>query len=174
MGARNSAVVVDLPRCGPMLSPRVPNLVPIPGPRIERETPGQRPRSNYGHPQAASAAWLLSRAEAASSSIIESVRPSARGLAAAEADLSTPGDEPFWDDEEPYGPELETLRHAQATDHALAIAACAVPRPGTARCRRSRPVVPRLSYLLAAIGFGGPPTRKEHDAKHEGSRRGAA
>ena len=29
--AGNSAVVVDLPRCGPMLSPRVPNLVPIPG-----------------------------------------------------------------------------------------------------------------------------------------------
>ena len=51
MGARNSAVVVDLPRCEPMLSPRVPNLVPIPGPRMERETPGQRPRPNYGHPQ---------------------------------------------------------------------------------------------------------------------------
>ena len=34
------------------LSPRVPNLVPIPGPRMERETPGQRPRPNYGHPQA--------------------------------------------------------------------------------------------------------------------------
>ena len=33
MGAGNSAVVVDLPRWGPMLSPRVPNLVPIPGPR---------------------------------------------------------------------------------------------------------------------------------------------
>ena len=51
VGAGNSAVVVDLPRCGPMLSPRVPNLVPIPGPRMERETPGQRPRSNYGHPR---------------------------------------------------------------------------------------------------------------------------
>ena len=51
MGAGNSAVVVDLPRCGPMLSLRVPNLVPIPGPRMERETPGQRPRPNYGHPQ---------------------------------------------------------------------------------------------------------------------------
>ena len=38
--------------CGPILSPRVPNLVPIPGPRMERETPGQRPRPNYGHPQA--------------------------------------------------------------------------------------------------------------------------
>ena len=34
-----------------MLSPRVPNLGPIPGPRVERETPGQRPRPNYGHPQ---------------------------------------------------------------------------------------------------------------------------
>ena len=53
VGAGNSAVVGDLPRCGPMLSPRVPNLVPIPGPRMERETPGQRPRPNYGHPQAA-------------------------------------------------------------------------------------------------------------------------
>ena len=52
MGAGNPAVVVDLPRCGPMLSPRVPNHVPIPGPRMERETPGQRPRPNYGHPQA--------------------------------------------------------------------------------------------------------------------------
>ena len=31
VGAGNSAVVVDLPRCGPMLSPRVPNLVPIVG-----------------------------------------------------------------------------------------------------------------------------------------------
>ena len=50
MGAGNSAVVVDLPRCGPMLSPRVPNLVPIPGPWMQRETPGQRPRPNYGHP----------------------------------------------------------------------------------------------------------------------------
>ena len=54
MGAGNSAVVVDLPRWGPMLSPRVPNLVPIPGPRMERETPGQRPRPNYGHPQVTS------------------------------------------------------------------------------------------------------------------------
>ena len=53
MGAGNSAVVVDLPRWRPMLSPRVPNLVPIPGPRKERETPGQRPRPNYGHPHAA-------------------------------------------------------------------------------------------------------------------------
>ena len=52
VGAGNSAVVVDLPRWGPMLSPRVPNLVSIPGPRMERETPGQRPRPNYGHPQA--------------------------------------------------------------------------------------------------------------------------
>ena len=52
VGAGNSAVVVDLPRWGPMLSPRVPNLVPIPGPRMERETPGQRPRPNYGHAQA--------------------------------------------------------------------------------------------------------------------------
>ena len=53
VGAGNSAVVVDVLRCGPMLSPRVPNLVPILGPRMERETPGQRPRPNYGHPQAA-------------------------------------------------------------------------------------------------------------------------
>ena len=52
VGAGNSVVVVDLPRWGPMLSPRVPNLVPIPSPRMERETPGQRPRPNYGHPHA--------------------------------------------------------------------------------------------------------------------------
>ena len=31
VGAGNSAVVVDLQRCQPMLSSRVPNLVPIPG-----------------------------------------------------------------------------------------------------------------------------------------------
>ena len=31
----NSAVVVDVLRRGPMPSPRVPNLVPIPGPRME-------------------------------------------------------------------------------------------------------------------------------------------
>ena len=43
VGAGNSAVVVDLPRWGPMLSPRVPNLVPIPGPRKERETPWSAP-----------------------------------------------------------------------------------------------------------------------------------
>ena len=52
VGAGNSAVVVDLPRCGAMLSPRVPSLVPIPGPRMARVTPGQRSRPNYGHPQA--------------------------------------------------------------------------------------------------------------------------
>ena len=52
VGAGNSAVVVDLPRCAPMLSPRVPHHVPIPGPRMERETSGQRPRPNYGHPHA--------------------------------------------------------------------------------------------------------------------------
>ena len=53
VGAGNSAVVVDLPRSGPMLSPRVPHHVPIPGPGMERETPGQRPRPNNGHPQGA-------------------------------------------------------------------------------------------------------------------------
>ena len=53
VGAGNSAVVVDRSPCGPMLSPRVPHHVPIPGPRMERETPGQRPRPNYGHPQPA-------------------------------------------------------------------------------------------------------------------------
>ena len=50
VGAGNSVVVVDVLHCGPMLSPRVSSLVPIPGPRMERETPGQRPRPNYGHP----------------------------------------------------------------------------------------------------------------------------
>ena len=58
VGAGNSAVVVDLPLCGPMLSPRVPHHVPIPGPRMERETPGQRPRPNCGHPQAPFSAWF--------------------------------------------------------------------------------------------------------------------
>ena len=53
VSAENSAVGVDVARWGPTLSPRVPNLVPIPGPRMERETPGQRPRPNYGHPHAA-------------------------------------------------------------------------------------------------------------------------
>ena len=62
MGAGNSAVVVDLPRWGPMLSPRVPNLVPIPGPRKERETPSQRPRPNYGHPQAGPTWFIMSPA----------------------------------------------------------------------------------------------------------------
>ena len=52
VGAGNSDVVVDLSLCGPMLSPRVPHHAPIPGPRMERETPGQRPRPNYGHPHA--------------------------------------------------------------------------------------------------------------------------
>ena len=52
VGAGNSAVVVDLSLCGPMLSPRVPHHVPIPGSRMERETPGQHPRPNYGHPHA--------------------------------------------------------------------------------------------------------------------------
>ena len=50
-------MVVDLPRCGPMLSPRVPHHVPIPGPRMERETPGQGPRPNYGHPHRLNAGW---------------------------------------------------------------------------------------------------------------------
>ena len=58
MGAGNSVVVVDLPRWGPMLSPRVPNFAPIPGPRMERETSGQRPRPNCGHPQAGLAGHL--------------------------------------------------------------------------------------------------------------------
>ena len=44
VGAGNSVVVVDLPRCGPMLSPRVPNLVPIPDPRMERVTPSAHDR----------------------------------------------------------------------------------------------------------------------------------
>ena len=63
MGAGNSAVIVDLPRWGPMLSPRVPNLVPIPSPRMERETPGQRPRPNYGHPHASvlQRGWSITR-----------------------------------------------------------------------------------------------------------------
>ena len=75
VGARNSAVVVDLPRCGPMLSPRVPNLVPIPGPRMERETPGQRPRPNYGHPHAGTTLPTAASPTSAATSISRSDRP---------------------------------------------------------------------------------------------------
>ena len=64
VGAGNSAVVVDVPRCGPMLSPRVPNLVPIPGitgsahcavrplqgPRDHRVAPPTRCAASTGRP----------------------------------------------------------------------------------------------------------------------------
>ena len=75
VGAGNSAVVVDLPRWGPMLSPRVPNLVPIPGPRKERETPGQRPRPNYGHPHAGTTLPTAASPTSAATSISRSDRP---------------------------------------------------------------------------------------------------
>ena len=50
MGAGNSAVVVDVARCGPMLSPRVPNLVPIPGPGMERVNPWSAPTTKLWAP----------------------------------------------------------------------------------------------------------------------------
>ena len=62
---------------------------------------------------AACAAWLLSRAESAASSIIERIRPTGRGLAGAEFGLGV-GDEPTESD-------VETLRNGLATDHAVAI-----------------------------------------------------
>ena len=68
-------MVVDLPRWGPMLSPRVPNLVPIPGPRKERETPGQRPRPNYGHPHAGTTLPTAASPTSAATSISRSDRP---------------------------------------------------------------------------------------------------
>ena len=60
VGAGNSAVVVDLPRCGPMLVLVYRISYRFLVPRIERETPGQRPRPNYGHPQAAGLLWPTS------------------------------------------------------------------------------------------------------------------
>ena len=68
------------------------------------------------HPQgsAAPAEWLLRRAESAASSTIEGVRPSARRLARAEAQLS------LWQ-EQPRSQDLEALRNIEATEHALGI-----------------------------------------------------
>ena len=93
VGAGNSAVVVDLPRWGPMLSPRVPNLVPILGPRMERETPGQRPRPNYGHPHGAGKArgWPGSaRATEAATRATTRPRAAAGGLDPLDPQLPQP------------------------------------------------------------------------------------
>ena len=43
-------MVVDLPRWGPMLSPRVLNLVPIPGPRMEPRNPWSAPTTELWAP----------------------------------------------------------------------------------------------------------------------------
>ena len=74
------------------------------------------------HPQgsAAPAEWLLRRAESAASSTIEGVRPSARRLARAEAQLS------LWQ-EQPRSQDLEALRNIEATEHALGIGSSAGP-----------------------------------------------
>lgn len=61
------------------------------------------------------AAWLLRRAESASSSTIEGVHPAARRLARAEAQISLFGEEPRPDDQ-------EALRNIFATDKAIEIA----------------------------------------------------
>lgn len=61
------------------------------------------------------AAWLLRRAESASSSTIEGVYPSARRLARAEAQMSLFGEEPRPNDQ-------EALRNIFATEKALEIA----------------------------------------------------
>ena len=62
------------------------------------------------------AEWLLRRAESAASSTIEGIRPSARRLARAEAQLDLFEDRP-------KSADLEALRNISATDHALEIAA---------------------------------------------------
>ena len=65
-----------------------------------------------------SAEWLLTRAESAASSTIEGIRPSARRLARAEAQLALAGQRP------PYR-DLEALGNVSATRRALEIgAAC--------------------------------------------------
>ncbi len=66
------------------------------------------------------AEWLLRRAESAASSTIEGVRPSARRLARAEAQLDLFEDRP-------KSADLEALRNISATDHALEIAASRRP-----------------------------------------------
>ena len=62
VGAGNSAVVVDLPRWGPMLSPRVPILVPIPGPRMERGNPWSVPTTELWAPTGVGTAFGVSAA----------------------------------------------------------------------------------------------------------------
>ena len=66
------------------------------------------------------AEWLLRRAESAASSTIEGVRPSARRLARAEAQLDLFEDRP-------KSADLEALRNISATDHALEVAALRRP-----------------------------------------------
>ena len=74
------------------------------------------------HPQdsAAPAEWLLRRAESAASSTIEGVRPSARRLARAEAQLS------LWQ-VQPRSQDSEALRNIEATEHALRIGSAPGP-----------------------------------------------
>ena len=74
------------------------------------------------HPQGSAepSEWLLRRAESAASSTIEGVRPSARRLARAEAQLS------LWQ-EQPRSQDLEALRNISATELALRIGS--VPGP---------------------------------------------
>lgn len=63
----------------------------------------------------ADTAWLLDRAESIASSTIEDIRPSARRVARAEAQLSIFG-------EAPRGTEMEALRNISATQHACELA----------------------------------------------------
>ena len=69
---------------------------------------------------AAPAEWLLRRAESAASSTIEGVRPSARRLARAEAQLS------LWQ-VQPRSQDSEALRNIEATEHALRIGSAPGP-----------------------------------------------
>ncbi len=61
------------------------------------------------------AEWLLDRAESIASSTIEEIRPSARRVARAEAQLSLFG-------EQPADMEMEALRNIRVTQHALDLA----------------------------------------------------
>ena len=68
----------------------------------------------------ADAAWLLDRAESIASSTIEGIRPAARRVARAEAQLNLFG-------ESPPSTEMEALRNISATQHACELAEGGVP-----------------------------------------------
>lgn len=75
-----------------------------------------RALSQAGADHALPAEWLLRRAESIASSTIEEIRPSARRVARAEAQLTLFG-------EAPPAPEMEALRNVAITKHACDLAA---------------------------------------------------